>query len=275
MKIAVCFCGQIRTGVHALPNIKRYIDGYWGDCDFFIHTWNYENSKPLARSTLGGVPVEVPESRYVPIEEIDQFSTLLNPKKIVVEDYEIFAKNRPVTVPNIVWYTSEMVLDLRREYELENNFRYDVVLKIRPDIIYPSSRRLDVDLAHFSKNRDTLYSDLLADWRLDDVLWIMSSETADKLSGLTSVIDGGKTFNPCSIVLDYCKKNEIKLSNTVRQSFRPYAVLRRQSSGRNPLTQFKEIYRDDVYYYTVNKDVTEEQLNKMFKLEDERGVNYD
>ena len=41
--IAVCLSGQIRTGIYAAPNIKRFIGDLWDNCDFFIHTWNVSN----------------------------------------------------------------------------------------------------------------------------------------------------------------------------------------------------------------------------------------
>lgn len=272
MKIAICFCGQIRTGLLALPNIKRFIGNLWDNCDFFIHTWNYENSKFLARDTLKGKKIIRPESRHVTNEEILNFSNLLNTKKIIIEDYEKFANDRPNTIPNIVWYTSERVLDIRRQYEIETQTKYDVVIKMRPDIIYPPSRSLEHEIKYFQKNTDKLYSDLLAPWRLDDVFWVMSSATADKLQGLTTQIDLAQTNNPCDVVLKFCKQNKIKLANT-NTRFLPYAVFRVQSKDRNSLTDFKEIFRDDIYYYS--QGVTEEELDLRFELEDKNKVNYD
>ena len=40
MKIAICFSGMVRTGVKAYPSIKRFIGDLWGQCDFFMHTWD-------------------------------------------------------------------------------------------------------------------------------------------------------------------------------------------------------------------------------------------
>ena len=52
--IAVCLSGQIRTGIYAAPNIKRFIGDLWDNCDFFIHTWNVSNEKPTPKQAEDG-----------------------------------------------------------------------------------------------------------------------------------------------------------------------------------------------------------------------------
>ena len=42
MKIAVCFSGQIRTGIQNHPNIKEFFGKLYNECDFFIHTSRFE-----------------------------------------------------------------------------------------------------------------------------------------------------------------------------------------------------------------------------------------
>ena len=55
MKIAVCFSGQIRTGVQTAPNIKRYIGDLDTVCDYFVHTWDHQSPNHAAHDL---VPVD-------------------------------------------------------------------------------------------------------------------------------------------------------------------------------------------------------------------------
>ena len=40
MRIAVCFRGQLRTGVEASKNLIHLFGDYFKDIDFFVHTWD-------------------------------------------------------------------------------------------------------------------------------------------------------------------------------------------------------------------------------------------
>ena len=55
MRIAVCFSGQIRTGVQTAPNIKRYIGDLDPVCDYFVHTWDHQSPNHAAHDL---VPVD-------------------------------------------------------------------------------------------------------------------------------------------------------------------------------------------------------------------------
>ena len=52
MRIAICFSGQLRTGVWAIPAIKSFIGDLWENCDFFLHTWDSQYSKNYSNKLI-------------------------------------------------------------------------------------------------------------------------------------------------------------------------------------------------------------------------------
>ncbi len=272
MKIAICFSGQLRTGLYAAPNIKRFIGDLMSQCDFFMHTWDVETHKNLGRTHLNGRPIVQRTNRHVPIQEIELFTSIFPVKQLTVENFVDFRQNNSVTIPHIAYYTSEQSLSLRRQHEIHNNFRYDMVIKMRPDIIYGATRRLEHELGQFTANPDYLYSDIYSEHRLDDVFWIMNSTTADKFSGITQYLNGIGKPDPSPSVLEWLNMQNIQIRSTARHTYQ-YAVYRYESLYRDPLTQYREIFRDDILYYSMG--LTEQDYVDRFSNEDALGINYD
>lgn len=150
MKIALCFSGHLRNGDHtSFPNLKRIIlDNY--DCDTFISSWDINAFSAQAYRGM---------QSYDTVEKDDKVhERLINtykPKKFNIEtgkpqwliDIENKWGNKKVKFPELngsafvapiqaMFKKIEDVDVLRRQYELENNFKYDLVVRIRFDI-YP------------------------------------------------------------------------------------------------------------------------------------------
>lgn len=121
MKIAILLPGYPRKYMTACETLKApYVDKY--DCDFFIHAW---------------YPAQG-------IEDANIYSGYINafkPKKFLLEKQILFD---PSTTPNkwnmllqnviSQFYSLKIVNSLKTQYEQENNFKYDVVMRMRPDI---------------------------------------------------------------------------------------------------------------------------------------------
>ena len=77
IKIALCFSGQIRTGVLTSNNIKNFIGDLINQCDVFVHTWDVitQTSSDLS---IAGVPFKEPDELF------ENFSKLWNPKNMVI-----------------------------------------------------------------------------------------------------------------------------------------------------------------------------------------------
>lgn len=130
MRIAVCFSGQIRTGIENYTNIKEFFGELYDNCDFFIHTWNFCEYKSYNLSNIAKKPI---------IESPQKFNTikqLYSPKKMIVD-----AKNMGYNTSQLygiqpLWYSFWKCNELKKQYELENDFKYDIVLKLRTDTIF-------------------------------------------------------------------------------------------------------------------------------------------
>jgi hypothetical protein len=129
-KVAICFSGQIRDGYKECLNlIDIFIIKALG-CDVFCCFEDCDNN----------------------IKEYVQEK--LKPKKIkYVGDYKKDANNMVyngyLSMFNKIYLSNE----LKKQYEKENNFIYDYVIRIRPDLVVKQYLPREV----FEKNNDKIY----------------------------------------------------------------------------------------------------------------------
>lgn len=193
MKIALCFCGHVRTGDYAADNILRYIGDLFPNVDFFMHTWkdNYykgvaprsvmiENICKERNCTYRELPRSIthpytpPDTMYV-IEQMQE-KYKIQFKKIKIESFvhtEVKEKMKGGFTPH--WYSWAQSTNLKKEFEVENNFKYDIALKIRPDILFPKTESLQAEIDHCLKN--SIHESIFIK---DDVLYIGTSEIMDR-----------------------------------------------------------------------------------------------
>ena len=127
MRIAVCLSGQLRNWELAYHNqMIHWIHGEH-DVDYFTHTWNYSGDRTHISHDY--VYRDIDDNEY------DRFIQIYKPKKSILESkkQEFFYDNDHWS--SLFYSFSKSVL-LKREYELENNFEYDIVVKSRPDVIF-------------------------------------------------------------------------------------------------------------------------------------------
>jgi hypothetical protein len=240
MKIAVCFSGQIRTGIEASANIKRFIGDLYPMCDFFIHTWNYNSVKPCNNTNY--IPIE---NHFLNEEAIENFKNVYNPKIFKVDDYNQFLIKDQTAC---MWYSVAQSLKF---VDLES---YDVVVKMRPDIIYPPTRRLSHEIIHYMKDPTIFYSDIFHTTRVDDVFWVLSCHTVKKILPYT------EQFKNKSL-LQYLEENNIENKSTYR-TIMHYAPYRFESLQYDCMTQFKECYKLDLLMFSgENEHIINERFS--------------
>jgi len=197
MRIAVCFSGQIRTGIECAPNILRYIGDLLPNCDFFVHTWDVETvSQNTNRNSAIAPNVPFPVDPRV----FAVFHTIYQPITMTVDRYHSRATEDrmggaridPVTGRKLVaWLESIYEVNLmKKQYEQKNNFTYDYVIRIRPDIIFCEDKSLQDDLALVTDNQMFLtgeYMTVNRQDRLEDIFWIAQSSVMDQLAEFYSV----------------------------------------------------------------------------------------
>jgi hypothetical protein len=129
MRVAVCISGQLREWLRAKENQKQFWEsiGDRGEVDYFIHTWNYSGDREGVSQPYIWRKVEQ--------KEFDQIVEWYKPKKYIFDN-----KVQSFFYENDHWmslfYSLSQSIMLKRQYELENNFEYDVVIKSRPDIVF-------------------------------------------------------------------------------------------------------------------------------------------
>jgi hypothetical protein len=128
--IAVCFSGQCRTWRTAKENILKYYNLETDvNVDFFIHTWDinqYRSKDDIIWQNRLDEPVSS--------TELDELIFNFNPKGIELEKYN---KDEYSTIWSALLYSFKKSIWLKRQYEIKNDFRYDLVIKTRLDVNYP------------------------------------------------------------------------------------------------------------------------------------------
>jgi hypothetical protein len=191
MKIAICFSGQLRTGSECANSFLNYIGELESSCDFFVHTWDVETK---SMNLHVDIKKEVNIPYAVDPTVFENFKNIYNPKNMVIDKYDaVSIRNAPgglrfnakaneyvVSLFESVYYANE----LKRIYEIENNFKYDFVVRARPDLIFSPEKKLIDDLLP-CVDKLFLYGAhkrCFGAERVEDVFWIAKSEDMDCIS---------------------------------------------------------------------------------------------
>lgn len=110
-KVAVCISGQIRTAIEAHSSFINFFKNE--DIDVFIHTWYDPEIKDHS-------------------EVIEKIKTLYQPKLFQIDHSPNYNRLDFAVMLKTFMLSNE----LKKNYEIENDFRYDVVVKYRFDILF-------------------------------------------------------------------------------------------------------------------------------------------
>lgn len=252
MKIAVCFSGQIRTGVQASANLIRYIGELMPYCTFFCHTWNINTRKPLNCNGIYRPDYPLEDST------LEEFRNIYNLHgHIEVEDFYSIFQRLYITNSNWVplhysWHKSiKMAIEYQKKVFEPIGCKFDIVIKLRPDLIIRPNRTLALDLTNcFVKHDRNSFFNTTIDPGLhgimDDVMYfakpdvmLSAAEFSDEM--LRTGIRGLHT---------HLQNRNINLAN-IGEGLRNdgYTILREESVHRNPIIEFEECFADDARLY--------------------------
>ena len=113
-KVAICISGQLRTGILGHDVFRRFF-GSLDNYDIFYHTWTLEPDVSLKLQSLYS-PMKFIEEPSIDVDEVGNFGSML--------------------------YSIMMANELKKQHEIENNFRYDLVIKTRFDLIFHEHSRI-------------------------------------------------------------------------------------------------------------------------------------
>lgn len=174
MKIAICLSGQMRTAIYAWPNIKNFLGKLIDSTDFFIHTWNINSEKPV-----WGDQTFFRKKFIIPNNELLEYINIYKPKKYKIENVSLDDNN---STDYFKWHSLVKSIQLKQEYETINDFTYDIVIKLRPDMIVDPTISIDNIIAQLDFIDNILFSGDIINGTPDDVIWFASSKVMDAIS---------------------------------------------------------------------------------------------
>jgi hypothetical protein len=252
MKIAICFCGQIRTGIEASSNIRKFIGDLFPFVDFFMHTWDISQSKEhhphsFAVTTNGYTPPKITNTYEILNQFINCYDNRFMSTEIANFDYwnrEHVKQYRHFSPQWYSWYKSVL---LKTQFEHQQGFEYDVVVKTRPDIIFRDDHRLEKEIEIYLKNPDKFYS-LNYSERVDDVFFLSSSKTMNLAS--TFILNTQQRFWTTNTFGEFLQQKGIEVDNP---SLDLYTIYRPECLGI-PDLNFDKIRKVDAMYYWPRTD---------------------
>ena len=221
MKVALCISGQMRGYLKAYPSVKKNIIDVFNP-DIFIHTWDdLGTSLNLYRRILPPPMPHYLSKKFIDDSsyflslftnfsaEISSQSTvkeadlqkLYNPKSCVVEKSppsekfdDFFGFKPPSQIlekqPKVIWsrnlfYKVYKCNELKREFEKQNNFKYDLVIRLRPDLSIGEiiSHKVDKNTLYFR------YRNINLSYQIADQYFYADSETMDKVCDIYNHIE--------------------------------------------------------------------------------------
>lgn len=176
MKVAICVSGHVRDYESFLPGLKKLKDHF--NADLFIHSYKLRGND--IRFAFGGETQseKIDYNKIVGIldpklyeftEELEPFDFL---KGRFYAEQKMFLTEPHYKMIYKMWCCNE----LKKQYENENNFKYDLVIRTRFDLSYK-----EYNLSNPNPNK-ILFAAKADDKRfMTDTCFACSSENMDKM----------------------------------------------------------------------------------------------
>jgi hypothetical protein len=259
MRIAVCLSGQPRAIEFAAAGILNYFSqkrtGHI--FEFFCHAWNYNTWKLQNLQTEEKEIVDFDWLR----NQLDRFSPIYS--KINVEE-SAYQTTKGDRIPyGSLLYSAMIANHLKRKYEIENNFRYDLVYKARYDSVFnPQTIPDPIIESHprfmFSRHFGRMPLEYNR-FNFSDVLYYGDSWSMDIAADLYRYViqeindfrrdDDHDCFGPGTLMTDYAYKHSIKLDADPNLE---ETIYRKEVLGLSPIANYVTIQHMHRSFYTKN-----------------------
>jgi hypothetical protein len=270
MRIAVCFSGQLRTGVSASPNVLKFIGEALPYTDFFMHTWDSNNSKCLGHNC------DYPH-QTTPVTDFHKFNDIYKLKQFKIENtnkifemfkstYLNFKGSANTWFPH--YYSWQQSILYKQQYELASNFVYDIVIKMRPDCIFSERITLNDIIPCIKQNMFAINNIInpLGERAADDIYYMAKSDTMDKISQWNNYalmewrlpdrvpmkLDAHRNMYDF-IMWSGCSPNDLNLGGTGKN----LAIYRHEATELDPVTQFDKCRELDTIIYSSTTQITD------------------
>jgi len=217
VKIAICMSGQLRQWEMAKENQKWFWStGPNEQVDYFIHTWDYSGDRKGVSQPY--------EWRDVSQEEFDDVVEWYEPKGYILDNkrQEFFYQHDHWSS---LFYSMAQSIIMKREYEIENNIEYDVVIKSRPDVVFDPKYHFSPE--HLENN--LLYSTHggimeheFGMYNVNDCVFYANSYTMDLVSQMYSYRQ--KMLDGRNIIKDKLFTGSMGPGVLMQEFFREYGI---------------------------------------------------
>jgi len=217
VKIAICMSGQLRQWEIAKHNQKWF----WKTSgithiDYFIHTWDYSGDRKGVSQPY--------EWRDISPEEFDNVVEWYEPKGCMFDNrkQDFFYQNDHWSS---LFYSLSQSIILKRQFEIENNFEYDIVIKTRPDVVFDP--RYHFSWEHLENNLlYTTHGGIMEHefgmFNVNDCVFYSNSYTMDLVSQMYSYRQ--KMLDGRNIVNDKLFTGSIGPGVLMNEYFRDYGI---------------------------------------------------
>jgi len=263
MKIAVCLSGQPRTIEYVIPSLLDFFSGDH-EFDFFCHTWNYNTYKHKKENPIPEEhPVYWSTDETVDVVTLEKILERLNPKKAVIHSIAALGKRRFSW--DSLFYSMMYANHLKKSYEIENNFRYDFVVKSRYDICFLPSTKFKLPIGQSKDNYLDVYTSHAARMSFEydrintsDTVFYGSSLAMDLLSDSYRVVskklhtpsrryDDFECLGPGTRLSDFMESKNMRIISCLGDNCE--AVYRPEMIPANPLVEFDRINQYNQSFY--------------------------
>ena len=175
MKIAICLSGLSRFIEQGYNQISEKILHKY-NVDFFIHTWWDES----ICNTIDDRGYKFEENTLEKISKIYKPKIFHNETRKefnILQDVDYETLNP--TSPYSMFYSIMRCNELKKSYEINNNFKYDVVIRCRFDILI---NKLDIKFEEIEKG--VIYTDTVGNGFPNDQFALGDSASMDYYSSL-------------------------------------------------------------------------------------------
>ena len=218
-RVALLLYGHMRTYEKCFPSLKRNIIDVFKP-DVFVHTWSENEARTGTWHNSHMNVFKFTEKNKKNIKK------LYKPKNILFENQMV--RDYKTTCPNnnlnsegqkFMIYSFFRANKLKKEYEKNNNFEYDMVIKIRPDIFLKKSFQglsnnfiMKNNHVYIAGNK-VKHGSKLECYRALDIINVCNSSTMDRISNIYNNFDKFymKTDFDHSAFIDYLLKNKINI----------------------------------------------------------------
>jgi hypothetical protein len=222
MRIALLLVGRLDTFEEMYPSLKEYILTPLSP-DIFFSGYPNRNGLEYCDEKIN---ILWSPKKYIIIEYTDKIRREIHPNDLIFDD-----NKRSETTPH-TWlsgiYNVKKCNELKKQYENENNFQYDVVIKSRTDVKwYDFITESELNLAKEGNILIPTAWDFKCIHPLgtSDVVAISDSNGIDKYSSLIDYVDEywkqGNIFHPESYVgihIQEMKLNRIEINSGIDQT---------------------------------------------------------